>query len=1173
MNPGAAEDGTDPVDDDCDDSPLTRRAYVTGFELNYTNDWNVTGTVMTVGPGMIRLWPTATTPASVALKRDFSWVKGLLTVNVRFAEAPTTACSVIVAGPTSSASQSLGAPTGAKTVSVTFPLILPDQTVTDVKLSCAGAGTALVDWLTVQNGPYAWAPLMDIGMSFTTMGVPGTGHGTFVRMSEDEEASDAIRFIGSDVGGIAWSDDGQAWHTANGTMDDLNTQSKGGVWDAWSPGELGGAYFTAILVGNKGDSGAPGVNGGLYYTDDITDPLQTWTLVPSPDNDPLYGGIGATKKYDECGAIVTEEEAESGVASAADDNPTSSGKLLLESILDGGLLVGSDSAAYPGVYVWDPNDPTTPPHHPFTLEADFATTGYQPLPTAFAIGGEELDVLLVGYRVRAGGGANQPALYVCILPPTGLLLETESVLCDPVADDTTGLTALDVRDIELTTAEDGTVIAYVADGGHTYDGLECGEEETTIFEVKLTTAGAMSVVDTDSTDPDPAWTTWACGDNNHADTSGDLVPPEGGNAQGSELSSTLLSPQGEWLFAFFPQKASKRDYGCPRVFRAEVDPEAGFVGPWLPFQGYEAGQMQWNVVGGHSESRRGTSNMKGSVFATEPLPEAQALASVDDAAWEPPMAADPLHPGQKDQALLTNGLTFWRVYSAYDSITGFGWDTVPAAITDHDLDTIDVELAWDGASDVYQSGQGVSMGVCRGCEARPTESLDYVFGGVTGDYGPQFLHARDATGAREAAQHPCAASSLRAIVAASVSVWEDPAGVTPAQVWIPMRGHNGDAAARRGLLFLDDADTEDWCFDGYGEGYLATTNYLNDVTYSADGVWELLCQDSYDVGGYVPWATCDSDISTPEIDSFNMTTAGIGNITGVVALAEDYAIAAAAHGGVVTATTYSEGLWVLHNAGATGIEYTHVGFPGGLSTGCSEEDTFLEAALTNLTVDFEALDASGGSGDVTAYFTNHSSPCGGVWKITFNYLTPGTAVWTELPVGDGTGPCALFDEENLYGAQPTADGRYVYVYGKSGVCRADMLTNDALDFEVAFPSLTITNVTDVLPHPHLDDVFWVAVQGGDDASSAPGGLYLAQRRFRPGVVTPPLGPPVGTWQYGFVKQGYYDLEDRRVNTLDWGTGYGRYAGDDLSSPLDDHLSNVYLSVLGGSWWDGAVEAE
>lgn len=25
--------------------------------------------------------------------------------------------------------------------------------------------------------------------------------------------------------------------------------------------------------------------------------------------------------------------------------------------------------------------------------------------------------------------------------------------------------------------------------------------------------------------------------------------------------------------------------------------------------------------------------------------------------------------------------------------------------------------------------------------------------------------------------------------------------------------------------------------------------------------------------------------------------------------------------------------------------------------------------------------------------------------------------------------------------------------------------------------------------------------------------------------------------------------------------------------LDDHLSNVYLSALGGDWWDGAMEVE
>ena len=332
------------MDEDCDDSPMIRRAYVVGFEANYTTDWSTTGSVTLVAPGVIRLQPTSTTGAGIELKSDFTWKKGRVTVNVRFTEAPTTMCSVVVAGPTTSYTESLGAPTGAATVSVEFPGILPSESVTDVKLTCAGAGSARVDWLTIQNGPYTWGPLMDVSSSFTTMGFPAGGHLNFVRMSEGTDLETGLRFMGGDVGGVAWSEDGYAWYTANGTQDDLNTQALGGVWDAWSPGEIGGEWFTAILVGNR----PGGENGGLFYTDDITSPLQTWTMAPGPAGAPAGdGGIGATKWDGECSPAA---------------NIASSGKLIVEDVEhDGLLLIGSTTADYPGVWAWDWGNPTASP--------------------------------------------------------------------------------------------------------------------------------------------------------------------------------------------------------------------------------------------------------------------------------------------------------------------------------------------------------------------------------------------------------------------------------------------------------------------------------------------------------------------------------------------------------------------------------------------------------------------------------------------------------------------------------------------------------------------------------------------------------------------------------------------------------------------------------------------
>ncbi len=1194
MNPGASEDGTDPVDDDCDGSPLTRRAYVVGFEPAYTNDWSTVGNVSLYTPGLLWLQPTATTAAGIALKRDLVWPKGRVTVNVRFTQAPTTACSVIVAGPTTSYTQSLGTPAGAETVTVEFAGILPGQVITDVKLSCAGAGAAKVDWLTLQNGPYVWGPLMDIGVSFSTMGFPEAGHGSFVRMSEGTDPDGELRFMGGDVGGIAWSEDGYAWYTANGSQEDLNTQALGGVWDAWSPGVIGGAWFTAILVGNR----PGGENGGLFYTADITDPFQRWTMVPGPAGAPSGdGGIGATKWDQEC--------------PGGGGNQASSGKLLVEDPHDGLILVGSTTADYPGVWAWDPSSPASPPIQ--AIDDSFLPSDVTPYVSALAVVG---DHLIVGYRLACGGDPDGPghdtALYDCADPDGA---SAGPMTCTPMLDDGDGLAPLDVRDIEVLPIDydgpgdpTGIVILYVADGGTRFDGATTGDpnyldiataDESTVYEVRIDAAGGYTVQDTDTQDPLPVWAVDGagtpittgyrsggnCGQGSGA-TYGDLVAPESGSEYGRELATILLTPGHDALFAFYPQTAANRDYGCVRAFRAELTGTIPL--DWRPFQGWEGGTMGWTGTT-HPKARRDAVGVYGANMDVEPLLEVWGLSSATDAAWEPPVS------GETEASLLTHGLTTWRVLHSDEMVGTPGWDTTwPTNPTSEVLDALPIELAWDGTSEVYQSSQGKSLAVYRGgprTGAGQSGYLDKLIGGGNGDYKMGLLYGRDSSGTRQASDHPCPVWQWRGAAVYATAVWQDPAdeGTEP-DLWMPMVASDGDASRVRGILHADDLDNLDdaasWCWDSFtreiDDGDPATddtisgipSNYVKDA-FPTDGVYELLCQDGGLLDTTSVFRTCNQNTDVSNPDSFDMTYADIGNVWRIVSVERDYAIGAAGQGLLVDDTYGGDGLWVLHHNGTDGMEYTHVDFDP--SVVCTEAEAFDEGNQFQLTVDEEALAAAAGSGEVTVYFTayyKNTVGCSGAWQITFNFKDAApVSTWTEITPDAATCPFAPY---NIRGARPTRDGRFVYIWGgdgvtdDGGVCRVDMDGTTAT--ELAFPATPWLAVWDVMPHPHLDDVIWVGVQGAnqdDDPTSGDGGVFIAQRRFRPG-----LGVfPTGSWAWGSVRFGYYDLEERRVVDVDWGPGWGAYPGDDPDDPRDDQLTNVYVTALGGGWWDGAVVLE
>ena len=570
------------------------------------------------------------------------------------------------------------------------------------------------------------------------------------------------------------------------------------------------------------------------------------------------------------------------------------------------------------------------------------------------------------------------------------------------------------------------------------------------------------------------------------------------------------------------------------------------------------------------------------LFDAEPLAEVWALASVYDAAWEFPVA------GETDVSLLAQGALTWRVFAGIDGVRN-GWDTPwPGDPTSEVLDDLAVELAWDGAGESFQNSQGRDVTVVRGA---PLGGLtggygDAVIGGGNGDWKLGILHGRAMSGTREPGDRPCPISMWRTAAAYSVAAWSDPTGATDPELWagiVANDGNDADTAGdenrMRGVVHADDANNLDdpatWCWDTFARGISGLpNNYVKDL--DVNDIYELLCQDSGDLGTVVPWNTCNQNTSGTSPDSFDMTYADIGNLYRLVAVDRDYAIGAAAPATLDDGAIGGEGLWVIHHDGTNGLTYTHVAFPSGVS--CAEAAAFDETSGYQLTVDEEALVAAGGSGDVILYVTSHHNNtigCGGAWQVTLNYLDAApSAAWTEITPSSTTCPFAPYD---IYGARPTRDGRFVYLWGGdglnavSGVCRVDL--TGATATELAFPATPYLAVVDVLPHPHLDDVIFVGTNGGnqdDEPASGDGGLYLAQRRFRPGI-HPPAGGEF--WLWGSKKFGYYDLEERRIAALDWGTGWGAYPGPDPDDPGDDQLTNLYLAAYGGGWWDGALEVE
>jgi hypothetical protein len=1166
IHPAAAEDGVDNVDNDCDGSEMIHRLFVSGMDLFFTNDWYTSGGVLGLG-GSVRFTP-AGVPARIWLKGALPFSKGKLTVTTRFTSITGPACYVTVQ---SSSFPGASYPVGSGTTVTTISGVLPGDSISQIEISCVGAGQAYLDWATVQNGPYTWAPASDVSATFETMGLPGMGRQSVVRTSDDG----AYSFVGSDVGGMGWSADGYDWHAANGRLDGFSDGSDYGAWEVWSPGQDEPEDLDAyILTGDKDSADS----GGLYYTSDLGAIDQTWTAAP--------GGLGASKHLDDCpdGDIAYK--------------PISSGRLLLQDPGDADvLLIASSDPDTRGIWRWDRSSPTIAPVQPFdpaTLPTatNVDTLTYDALPSAMAIVG---DFVVVGYKVVADNGLRDyTALYRC--PVAGLGSAVESIACEPVLDDLTDLAALDVRDIEVSTASgEADTTFYVADGGRTWDSSECVIGESTVYRVTFGSSGAMEVVDTDRlTSAHPSWNRTAasataqpyfdggaCLDNNAigSTTYGDLVSPrgiltDGSSVEGHELSTITMDPAGDYLFAFYPLNDGVREYGCARVFRTPVAEIAEEATPWLPMSGYEYGQMAFNETAGtlHAGIRRGVVEMNGAFLDAEPLAEDFAGAAIHDAVFE--WSGD---QPQQEFDLLAGGNFLWRLLGEDRASTSTGWDTpAPANTWLDDLDYAQWELAWAGEG-AFQDASATALALCPGCLDFASLHGDLGLAAGLGDYKMARLHAESSVG-RNPAARSCEVHKLNSSPA-DVSMWQDPSGSMLPQAWMPLVGQRSqtDTGLARGLLFTDNALADEWCWDGMADGSFTPAAYTDDIAGVADN-WELYCMDTAFVSG-TWWDSCDqSGVDEP----WNMGDASIGVIRSLVAIGENQAVAVAAPALGMSGGVGGEGLWLLTHDATDGIIYQQVYFPpGGVDTtgdtigDCSASELFAYTARDDLALH---PDTKPSAGIVRLFVSAKSADCG-LFQVSFNPATVTTAAtWTEVDLSGGS--CTLTSTW-IQGASVTRDGEWLLAYGGGyqqtpstvddsrytepvsggGVCAFNLTTGAAPASWTRESAASATNmgleVRTLMPHPHLDDTWYLGGWGTFDCVNGckEPGIYTLQRRW---------SFSAAAWVWGHTRLDGDDLEQRTLSDLDWGVGY---------NSSDSPMSRLYATASGGGYWDGEMIVE
>lgn len=1208
INPGEPEDGLDLIDNDCDGSPSVRREYIGSFEtsLMVSSDWTLSHA--SVSSGELHLNPTSTQPGRATFIPVPDWDQGEPTV-VLSVRSTSSGCNLIATGSNGGSSVVHALSAGTEAVSLASTLVA-GGTLDLLRLDCAANhGSAVIDWLTLQNGPYAWPPLNDLAFTFEPTSSPGGGRMVMVRASEDG----SFLFAGSDTGGFAWSTEtasrggvtyGQDWVHANGAVGQWEDGGSLGVWDAWS--EDGSEIF--VLTGLDMDpqikDDAPIDESdvdGLYHSIDLGETWHRADLAEASDDK-----LGANKDYDDCDLTGSFDALDAWDEDAGlDAKPIASGHLFaeqdgilymasLERLVDGGRgLWVRDSAGELCRY-----EEGTLPN---TITAEDAST-YAGLPSALAIGPVAEPQLIVGYRVLAGDSdATVPALYGCPLLEYDFLCGDGFPECHTLEDTGEGENQpRDVRDVAPNA--DNPDVLFVVDGGRRPAGdethpLGCTAVEPTVFALAFDSSGDPWIWDTDGTDPNPSWagTDYYVEDHSACYSQGgtgpvygavgELVPPAATGLT-SELVTVEVVPDGSYVLTAFPAAANNWDYGCARLFRAVI--QEGFDDgayeetlEWEPVQEWVADEGD---KGDNARQRRDAMDTQGA-WPGEQVPLAMwAGEYTQDMIFAPAV----LSAGSD---LVVAAQNLWIVPAQSGGATG--WNSLAAS---KDLDEIPWTLAWHAGHDEFSDSGAAALATCPGCVSVMDDETDAVFATMR-DIGARVHHGDIPGLGRPPADRDCHWTTLGtggfdvAILPGGQEVWE-----------VGYNQHfDDDINGLRTLLYSPDAGAN-WVWDAADFG--GRGNFMFDDTTPN----RLKCNDAYEETGdpYKDYFWYGSDEAA---DSFHLLDYGVGHISSIRAVAPGLALLTAAQAcslGDDCASYGGEGLWVVAYDETSGMEYRKVeNFETVTSSDedmadCDEAHFFRFDTSAELRL---LPDSQPGMEEgfmhvlvVSAGNTLPQDELGalppdrcGLREVVWTLGDEGSAVWRPVPyhvmdadyAGGGSG-CDLGPHETK-GMEIADDGRSVLLFGGSrggafmgpgGICEVRP-TSDPPVWETSFsagvPATYNANqvitpnelefaVEDLLAQPHVDGVYFAVgseFMGCPPAPPGPPppgsttqcdslGLYVIQKRNRYGL-TPAWGSRLMSGD---------ELEARSGFSLTWG------------SDATGEMSDIYLG--GAGVWDGVV---
>lgn len=326
------------------------------------------------------------------------------------------------------------------------------RSIQSIEIACP-TGSAIVDFLTVQDGSDVLPPAEDITIDWSDTDMPGGGYETTVVRS-NTDASDF--WMGSDVSGVAFDPGDGSWQQANGSGPNrFLRDSAYAVYD--------------ILPMNDGITLVM-TKAGVMESDDDG---MSWVLAED----------GFTSGGDDDGVDISVD----GRAHVCFDNAYGGGRYAVQNLdtLDVPSIsayVVSTAAAAEGLYVRGAGAVGAATYGPFASNLPPTVPTYIGAIEYIGPWDTRPATLVIGYR---GDDPTLPALYTCDISVT-------PADCTAIA----GSEGLDIRDIQIDTSsfyQDGF---FVANGG-VDDSCEDTNVESTIEEIVYdSSAGTWGWLDT-----------------------------------------------------------------------------------------------------------------------------------------------------------------------------------------------------------------------------------------------------------------------------------------------------------------------------------------------------------------------------------------------------------------------------------------------------------------------------------------------------------------------------------------------------------------------------------------------------------------------------------------------------------------------------------------------------